>query len=386
MRSPSVPNPNSNSELYADTCVSPSDCWAVGFYVNDAKANLGEALRFTGTVWSRVSVPEPGRAGATDYDYLDAVACPSRSDCWAVGYYGNRNRASVNEALRWNGRRWSKVRSPQPAGAKRQSDQNQLYGIACPATSDCWAVGARTNSAGAYVNEALHWNGQKWRTVATPNPSGTASGEQNVTESVSCSSRSHCLSVGYGLNRSGAYVNEALRLNGKRWTAVSAPQPSGKRSHDYAYLQGLTCLSASACWAAGGYRNAVGAYQNQVLQWDGKQWAQVATPNPGGTHGGADNELEAVSCSSSSDCWTVGYYVNQTAAQLNEALHWDGAAWTLAPTPQPGGTANSHDGNGLYGVSCVSTSDCWAVGYSFDPRKPASNQALLWDGSAWSAG
>lgn len=382
----SIPSPGSNSELYSDACTSPSNCWAVGFYQNQATANLGEALRFTGTGWSRVSVPEPGGGGAVDYDYLDSVACPTRADCWAVGYYGNRSNAAVNEALQWNGRRWTKVHTPQPAGAGRQADRNELRGVACPAATDCWAVGTRTKKSGAYVIEALHWNGKKWKSVATPNPAGAGSDEQNVSDGVFCSSRSNCVAVGYGLSGSGAYVSQALRWNGRRWTSVSLPQPGGKRSGDYGYLQGITCLTGSDCWADGGYLNSVGGYQNETLLWDGQRWTQAATPNPGGSHGGSDNELTALACSSSADCWAGGYFYNRAAAQLNEALHWDGATWSLATTPQPGGTSSNHDGNALYGLSCAATSDCWAVGDTFNSRGSGKNQALLWDGTAWSAG
>jgi hypothetical protein len=383
---PSIPNASSDSELYSDTCTSPSDCFAVGFYVNRARAKLGQSLRFNGEAWSRVSVPEPGGGAPSDYDYIDAVACPSRHDCWAVGYYGNHAKASVNEALQWKGRKWATVPTPQPAGAARQTDRNELHGVACITASDCWAVGDYTNTVGAYLNEALHWNGKRWEAVATPNPNGTARGEQNVTYSVSCSSRSACMSLGYGRNRAGAYVNEAMRWNGRRWVAISIPQPGGRQSQSYGYLEGLACLSASDCWAAGGYRNAAGAYLNEALQWNGKTWTQVATPNPGGSHSGSDNELVALSCTSPTNCWAVGYYYNNSMAQLNEALHWDGTTWSLATTPQPGGTASNHNGNGLNGISCASATDCWAVGYTFDPRGPARNQALLWNGSAWSAG
>ena len=382
----SIPSPSSNSELYSVACSSPSDCQAVGFYANDATANLGEALRFTGGAWSRLSVPEPGGRGAMDYDYLDGVACPSRSDCWAVGYHGNRGDASVNEILRWTGRRWTKVKTPQPAGPGHQADRNELHGVACPAASDCWAVGTRTNKSGGLVNEALHWNGKRWKTVATPNPAGAGSAEQNVSEGVSCSSRSYCTAVGYGLNRKGAYVGQVLRWDGRRWLSASLPQPGGRRVGGYGYLQAVTCLSASDCWADGGYLNRAGGYQNEALMWNGKRWTQAATPDPGGSHGGSDNELTALACSSSADCWAVGYYYNHRAAQLNEALHWDGTAWSLATMPQPGGTASNHDGNALYGLSCASSTDCWAVGYTFNTRGAGKNQALLWDGTAWSAG
>ncbi len=380
---PFIRSPSTGSELFALSCPGASGCWAAGFYVNAVTAKLGQVYRLQGTKWSRVPIPQPGGVGPSSYDYLNGLACTSASDCWAVGYYGQAGKGSVNEALRWQGGRWRSVPTPQPAGTSRASDQNQLEGITCSSSRDCWAVGTYTNKAGSYLTETLRWNGRKWTTLPTPDPLGTAKGEANVLMGVSCVSRATCLAVGYGHARSGAYLNLALRLKGTRWTRLSTPQPGGSGSDAYAYLQGLACPSSSDCWAAGGYLRH-GAYLNEALQWDGKHWQQGALPNPGGSAGGADNELTALACTSRSDCWGVGYYYNASNVALNEALHYDGATWTSYPTPQPGGTANNTEGNTLTAVSCNSPNRCSAVGYLFQNEDRTLNEALAWDGTAWS--
>lgn len=49
------------------------------------------------------------------------------------------------------------VRTPDPAGTGRQDDQ-ELNGIACTSTHDCWAVGFY-GSTPTHHPETLHWNG-----------------------------------------------------------------------------------------------------------------------------------------------------------------------------------------------------------------------------------
>ena len=75
--------------------------------------------------------------------------------------------------------------------------------------------------------------------------------------------------------------------------------------------------------------------------------------------------LFAVTCVTSSDCWAVGAVLGPAGngsptGTLTE--HWDGAAWSMVPSPTPSGAA----GGILQSVSCASSSDCWAVGYGTD--------------------
>ncbi len=360
-------NPRSAGELSDLACVSASDCWTVGYYENGVMAKVAQVLRYYRRTWMKAPVPDPGpKASPSDYDYLNAVACNSSSDCWAVGDYRKRGGAQLNEALHWDGRRWSRVATPQPGRTSTPADQNELADIACVSATDCWAVGTYTNRAGAYLNEALQWNGRRWRQRSMPNRSGASAGQKNIAVGVACSSQSHCLSVGYGYNRAGANVNEALRWNGRGWSTVSIPQPGGTKLGDYGYLAGLACPAASECWAAGAYRNRAGAYVNETQRWNGKRWLQVPSANPGGTLGGDVNELLDVSCATATECWAVGHYDNGSGVAVNEALRYGGKQWKSAATPQPGGTSNTGEANDLLGVTCFSVPDCWAVGYDIN--------------------
>ena len=108
--------------------------------------------------------------------------------------------------------------------------------------------------------------------------------------------------------------------------------------------------------------------------WDGTAWSVVPTPNIGNS-----SELYGVSCSSPSSCLAVGYYGSAgDASPLVET--WDGTAWSDQPAAIPPGAATAQ----LNGVSCVSSTDCAAVG---DYADTGGQQLALienWDGSSWS--
>ena len=93
-------------------------------------------------------------------------------------------------------------------------------------------------------------------------------------------------------------------------------------------LDGVAAAPASGVWAAGS--STLG--NPLTVRWDGRAWKRV--PAPGGDHltspeGGYLNGVAAVSAD---DAWAVG------AGMFNRALieHWDGAAWTRVPSPDPG--------------------------------------------------
>ena len=126
---------------------------------------------------------------------------------------------------------------------------------------------------------------------------------------------------------------------------------------------------------------------NQAMHWNGTAWTQVTTPEPNGTSAGAHQELIFVTCKSGTNCWAVGDYggASSPGFVLNQALHWDGGTWTLVDTPELGGAA-SGDTNNLRAVRCTSTTNCWAVGLAQSAGGSPFGQALRWNGTMWSAG
>jgi hypothetical protein len=103
---PAVPSPGHSSRLNGVFCPSATSCWAVGTYYN-GRAELEEALRWNGTKWSRVTVPSPGGTGPGDFSRLDAVHCATASACRAVGSAKALGGSELNQALRWDGSTWS---------------------------------------------------------------------------------------------------------------------------------------------------------------------------------------------------------------------------------------------------------------------------------------
>jgi hypothetical protein len=137
-----VPEPGSSSVLAGVFCTSASNCWAVGYYrkgSGSAQVTLNLALHWNGQKWSRVSTPDPGGTAGGDGSDLTGVRCTSRKNCWAAGAYGAAGTA-FGQALHWNGRRWSKVATPNPGGTPG-SDLRVLVSVTCTVAANCWALG-----------------------------------------------------------------------------------------------------------------------------------------------------------------------------------------------------------------------------------------------------
>ena len=226
-----------------------------------------------------VHTPNPGGTGQDDVQAIDAIRCASARDCLAIGTYGTMGTTFIlrNEALRWNGTKWSKLKTPNPGGTTTNGDFNELIGLGCANASNCWAVGAYGNfGTETFLNEILHWNGKKWSQQTAPNPDGTGTEASNELIGANCVSATSCWAVGdYGVISSGTgeILNEALRWNGKKWSLVSTPNPAGSSDNDQNDLFAVRCSSATFCWAVGDQQKSGGAQVNEALRWNGTKWS-----------------------------------------------------------------------------------------------------------------
>jgi hypothetical protein len=345
--------------MEAVTCVSASDCWAVGWIrYQEYVQTLIE--HWNGTSWS--VIPSPNTS-ATEHNVLQGVACTSASDCWAVGY--KEGDSGYNQTLieHWNGTSWSIIPSPNTS----TTEHNVLQGVACTSVSDCWAVGSKNNQT-----LIQRWNGISWSIINAPTV-----GQFAQLNNVKCSSASDCWAVG-SYNEFGSGYNQTLieHWNGSSWSIVSSPNNNNPRQDNV--LNGLKCVSASDCWAVGYYNNSSGYNQTLIEHWNGTSWSIVPSPNTSTTE---YNKLMSVACTSTSNCWVAGDYYHPASSYVTQTLieHWNGASWSIVSSPNTSGTQS----NALNGVSCGSASECWAVGDHLADSGP--EQALMerWDGSSW---
>jgi hypothetical protein len=363
-------------------CTARRNCWAVGLHADGSGPILSQALHWNGTTWHKVTVPNPGGTGAGDSSEVTAVRCAAASECWAVGLYQKNSGPVLAEMLRWNGKKWSAMAVPQPAGTGKTA-LNQLTDVTCIAARNCWAAGYFGKSGSGTLNLVLHWNGTKWKRVRVPEAGGASKQADNELNGIRCPTTSRCLAVGSYSTGSGSNqaFNQVLTWNGRSWTAQRLPNP-GSGTPDYQNtLLGIGCGAKAACWAVGTREPTNDAHRvlNQVLHWNGHSWSRQLITQPGGTTSPAQNELAGITCTTARNCWAVGF---DGAFSRNQAQHWNGKHWVLVHTPDPAlpGVVPVDE---LFGVRCTDAAHCWAVGAQESPGL-VSNEILHWNGKAWS--
>jgi hypothetical protein len=346
----STPNTSSTRINYLRdvACPSTSECWAVG---NAQVGSVYQTLieRWNGASWSIVSSPS---TSTSQGNLLDAVRCTSASDCWAAGYYDNTVTGAYQTLIEhWDGSSWTIVSSPN----SDTTLENALYGLTCVSSNDCWAVGYHatlvSSETGLGVQTLIQrWDGTSWSIVSSPN---TLPIDNDILASVTCSATNDCWAVGYNLTN-GIFQTLTEHWDGSVWTVITSPNTSSSQNN---LLKGISCASAANCWAVGSY-DGDAATQTLIEHWDGTAWTIVASPNTDTTQ---SNFLSGVTCTSSSACWAAGdHYAPNGLGQVDRTLveNWDGSSWTIVTTPN---TSDS-EGNFLYKVTCPSAGDCWAIG------------------------
>jgi hypothetical protein len=356
------------------SCASARRCTAVGYY-QTAVAQPTLAERWNGSAWD--IQPTPGGPGIEASNSLAAVSCISATDCTAVGNYdpaGNGSGKALAE--RWNGTTWVIRPVPSPAGAQGSS----LSGVSCTSARACTAVGSFIAQHGQSIFEvtlAERWNGVRWSVQPTPSPSARLG---NSLSAVSCASRHACVAVGsYGVERHGKIQTPMLaeRWNGGKWTvtrALAPPRISGGS------LNGVSCTSETKCVAVGDYYTGsvsqVG-YLTLTERWNGRKWAIQRTPDLAGED---FSILSAVSCTSARACTAVGSYDDPAVGGLELAERWNGRTWAIEPVPVPGGILQA---NSLSAVSCASARSCTAVSTYLDVVNGEQALAEHWNGTKW---
>ena len=317
------------SDLAAVSCVSATVCTAVGSRDNPSLGQVALAERWDGRRWTVQATPDPA---GSDISMLTDVSCVSAVSCLAVGNYGNGRFLFGAFAERWNGTRWVLESVPNPGPI----DTN-LFGVSCASATACVAVGTSWTS----VALAERWDGSGWTVQPTPN---LGSGNTGTLEAVACVSASACFAVGSRSGAGGTTTTLAERWDGTQWSVQPTPSPSGARVTST--LQAVSCTSATACTAVGGYERA-GAAGLFAERWDGTRWSLQVMPRSLGAAGFA-----GVSCVSAHACVAV-----TSGGTMPLAVRWDGKRWTVETLPTQGYAIEN-----LNGLACVSANVCSAVG------------------------
>jgi hypothetical protein len=330
-------------EFFGVSCVGASYCLAVGT----------AAATWNGQYWKLL--PKFPRPKGTIQEFMNAVSCPVTNDCVVVGGFESKT-AKFTLAENWNGTEWTAI----DVGATTNAE---LDGVSCPTSNWCMATGA-TYRGSLYQALAGTWSGTEgtgWTVVPVPNMSTTASSIGHL----SCASSTVCVGM--------ASTPEVW--NGQTWTGLST---TPYQVDDVSCLPGDT---TTQCTYLGTYRNGKSFYSD-TLQYNGSAWNSV------GSASGNDaivNGPSAYSCASATACFAVGQkYLHSTGADLTFSELWNGTNWTYVPSASPNPPHKDFQYDSFFGVTCVTTSNCTAVGRANDDLLAENWNGTKWIVGAWS--
>jgi Phosphoesterase family len=198
------------SDLESVSCVTPSDCYAVGL----ATSNLDEAVLVKLVNGQPVRVTDlPAFIG------LYGIACPSATTCYAVGYDNSDDAGAVTTI--------TDGAASAPAEVPNDGSTPWLNAISCPTSTQCYAAGL--------VN---------YEPSIVPITSGTPQAAVTVANAwylngIDCPSVGSCVAVGENTTEKGIVAT----LTGSTEATTVVPGTE--------YLYGVGCVAGDDCLLAG---------------------------------------------------------------------------------------------------------------------------------------
>lgn len=255
---------------------------------------------------------------------------------------------------------WSVVPSPNPSVTP-----SGLSAVAAVSANDVWAVGASGSQRSNGQTLIEHWDGASWQIVTSPNPGSI----YNTLYGVTAISASDVWAVGYSVNTPGVTQTLIEHWDGTSWSVMKSPSSASMNNE----LFSVSAASARNVWAVGFITtltsNQTPVDQTLIEHWNGTRWSVVKSPSPGSS----SDHLSGVAVVSADDVWAVG---NRNTFDQTLIEHWNGTRWSVVASPSPG------SGDDLRGVTALSASNAWAVGYT---STSSSIQTLVehWNGTRW---
>ncbi|HET6241915.1 MAG TPA: fibronectin type III domain-containing protein, partial [Arthrobacter sp.] len=316
-----------SGEIQGLSCPTAGFCQAVGWYRLEGGGRLPLAELWNGTTWEVKSLPETGAA------ILNGVSCASATSCLAVGKYW-KNGKQVPLAELWDGTSWTSKSPNLPFG----TEESVLTGVSCPTAGNCVASGfscAHFCPGGTRTTLIERWTGS-WAVEPSPNEGL----ESNELYGISCPTTSVCTAVGESSIIDGGWqATLAEHLENGVWSIQPTPSPTHYSSFGSEGCQGETkcgapvsCPSVTECvatisQAAGGESEEEEAVERpRFAVWDGGQWQVQDARDLSYLPAPRESEPRSVTCAAVGQCLAVGRVgVFTSAFEIGGGFHAD--AW-----------------------------------------------------------
>jgi hypothetical protein len=305
--------------------------------------------------WSAAHAPLPADASGVSGQYvvLNDVSCPGVGSCVGVGAY----RAGGAGGVFWQGLAetlsdgtWTPVAAPDVSSEKGFA---ALDALSCPARGACVAIGFFTSAAGTAVPVIETLSGGRWKPAKSPLPADALTTASAKLNDVVCPTTGTCVADGWYSTRGGVRDGYVDTLVSGTWTAASVPLPADadpERSSATAdtYLAAIACPRAGECIAPGQYLDDSAQTEPFIATLSGGTWtsARAALPaNAAATD--QDGSLQAIACPAPGACLAAGSYLVRGGQPRYLAETLSGGRWTAAAPPLPTDAAADQNGSQL---------------------------------------
>ena len=268
---------------------------------------------------------------------VDALSCATKQVCWVTGTTWATGGPAVAETTD-GGKTWTDKTPADWANAPWWA-----LAIDCPTATTCWMVGPTGFAQDPSVERTTD-GGATWTLYTNlPTVPRTPIGTYEL-EGISCVSADSCVAAG-GLNGGSGPARVISTTDGGATWSLSAS--AGLSSVEL--LFGVSCLpdagGNTTCYAGGTVPAQPGSDESTsvvlVSHDDGASWAQL--------EGLTDNGwFNSISCASTQNCWAGGAGTTDALAGTSDG----GSSWSVV-------TSDTSNEGGY--VSCLSVSTCVAV-------------------------
>ena len=371
---------NPNVSLTSISCSTTGNCTAVGSYLDVHGLTQGLLLTETSGHWGtgrEVIHPLGVSVSVNPQVDLTSVSCVTASNCFAVGSYSDSNghpegllETEINGT--WSYTVTNGQRSYTGAEATLPSDAASepmvvLSSASCGAVGQCVVAGSYRNSSneqeGLVLTGTVSGGAWTFTPTAAGLPSGAAASPVASLNSVSCPAAGTCDAVGSYEDSSHHEQGLLLTQAGSVWAqGARASLPADASSNPDVSLTSVSCTSAGNCSAVGDYHSAAGSLHGLMLTSTGGSWGTGAEPSiPADAGSTSFVTLTAVSCYAAAGCAATGNYADDSFSSHPLLLtEQTGGGWSAGVEPALP-YANPSPGANIEDLSCAPGGDCTAV-------------------------
>jgi len=367
---PLPPGVTGRAGLSQIDCSDSLNCVAIGSFVNDGNDSDYFAHGLLGVetagVWTLSVAPTPSAAAAAGQQYMDltSLACSGPAACVAFGVTSAGGAQHVNEATGV-----AETLSATTWAATTVDAAHTYVGLAhatCSA-SECVLIGR-----GSPQDRLIEGNGSVWSSTAIPY-AAPASAEANAVSALRCFTADSCTYIGaeadIGAGGWQGIVGSVDKTVPNSTFGPAVPDVAGNW-----FYNDLSCTGATWCAAGGVYATATAAQQPDVATYAAGTWTAiglVVPPSPYDTEESPpEGSIEHIDCPTVDRCAAAGA-ANAGALLITR----DADSWHtfLAPAPSD---AKPRD-NDLQSLSCASTTFCVSVGEYYTAQFPQLPHGLI---------